>query len=88
MYAYLTKDPSGLVQLWNNKPIWYEPEGHPELGYFYAWKQGKKGTDNEIGIDISDNNYLSSLVTPETSPVLIKGVIENAMDETCKYIIL
>lgn len=65
---YLTKDNTGLVQLWNNKP---------ELanGIWVAWINKKSGK-NEIGIDITNNNYFKNLFSRYKTPycVVIKDI--------------
>ncbi len=53
--AYLTKDPSGLVQLWNNKP-----EFNKSSGFYFAWIN-RKENKNEIGIDVTENKYFREL---------------------------
>ena len=45
--SYITKDQSGLVQLWNNKPIYNK---HSRI--WFAWNGPNK---NEIGIDVTNN---------------------------------
>lgn len=61
--AYLTKDMSGLIQLWNNKPelcndIWC------------AWID-KTMSKNEIGIDVTCNEYFNSLFGNIPAPICI-----------------
>ena len=65
--AYLTKDKSNLIQLWNNKPSY-----NFSHGIFYAWKKGKEGIDNEIAIDVSNNEKLSNLFIFLTPPRCLK----------------
>lgn len=61
MTAYITKDKHGLVQLWNNKPYYNEV-----VDMWIGWKE--KGRINEVAIDVTDNNYIRSNITFETSP--------------------
>ena len=58
--AYLTKDNTGLVQLWNNKP---------ELAndIWIAWID-KENYKNEIGIDVTNNNYFRNLFSIHKTP--------------------
>lgn len=53
--AYLTKDKSGLIQLWNNKP-----ELTKNKSSWLAWID-KNNYKNEIGIDVTSNNYFREL---------------------------
>ena len=66
--SYITKDTTGLVQLWNNKP---------ELanGIWVAWIVKKSGK-NEIGIDVTNNNYFKNLFSRYKTPccVVIKDI--------------
>lgn len=61
--AYLTKDVSCLIQLWNNKP---------ELvnGCWQAWNNQEE-YDNEIGIDVTNNDYFRNLFTPWGEPICL-----------------
>lgn len=77
--AYLTKDKSNLIQLWNNKPSYDFSHG-----IFYAWKKGKEGIDNEVAIDVTNNERLSSLLQFNTPPVCIRF---EAIDYTLMAII-
>ena len=61
--AYLTKDSTGLIQLWNNKPMY-----NKEAGWFYAWLPGKVGIHNEIAVDVTNNDYFRDLFITETAP--------------------
>ena len=61
---YLTKDKSGLVQLWNNKP---------ELAndIWLAWIDKSEGK-NEVAIDVTSNDYLRSLFNDDEIPACYK----------------
>lgn len=61
--AYLTIDKSGLVQLWNNQP---------ELAndIWLAWID-KSNYKNEIGIDVTSNDYFRNLFTADEVPCCI-----------------
>ena len=60
--AYLTKDKSGLVQLWNNKP-----ELSKDKSMWLAWIDKINGK-NEVGIDVTSNDYFRSLFTKHKIP--------------------
>ena len=60
--AYLTKDKSGLIQLWNNKP-----ELTKNKSSWLAWID-KNSYKNEIGIDVTSNNYFRALFDIHKSP--------------------
>ena len=64
--SYLTKDPSGLVQLWNNKP-----EYHKESGFYFAWIN-RKENKNEIGIDVTENKYFRELLDIYETPCCVQ----------------
>lgn len=61
MEAYITKDKSGLVQLWNNKP-----EFNKHTGCWQSWII--KGISNEVGIDITNNDLFREKITFDISP--------------------
>lgn len=65
--AYVTKDKSNLIQLWNNKPSYSSSNG-----IFYAWKQGLEGIDNEISIDVSNNKSFVELVLRFDAPIRLQ----------------
>lgn len=67
--AYLTKDKTGLVQLWNNKPEW-SIEGE----CFYARKVPNEV--NEIGIDVTENKYFRELFLLEEEPCIAEIFIK------------
>lgn len=56
--AYITKDTTGLVQLWNNKP-----EYNHVMNCFQAWI--KRGYYNEVAVDITANNYFNDMFKNE-----------------------
>lgn len=60
--AYITKAKDGLVQLWNNKPKY-----NSKADLWFAWIV--KGEENEVGIDITANNYFRNKVSFENSPM-------------------
>lgn len=64
--AYLTKDPSGLVQLWNNKP-----EFNKSSGFYFAWIN-RKENKNEIGIDVTENKYFRELFDRYKTPCCVQ----------------
>ena len=66
MGAYLTKDNSGLVQLWNNEP---------ELvnGCWQAWII--KGVNNEVGIDVTGNDYFRNVFTHYERPACLNIMV-------------
>ncbi len=61
MKAYITKDKTGLVQLWNNKPNY-----NHIVNMWIGWIE--KGRINEVPIDITANDYFRNNITFETSP--------------------
>lgn len=61
MRSYITKDKTGLVQLWNNKPEYNEV-----VDMWIGWVD--KGRINEIAVDVTANEYLRNNITFETSP--------------------
>ena len=63
--AYLTKDGSGLVQLWNNKP-----ELSKNKDIWIAWID-KKACKNEVAVDVTANDYFRHLFDIHVSPCCI-----------------
>lgn len=53
---YVTKNELGVIQLWNN-----QPEYSWDMHGFYAWLPGQFGIKNEVPIDVSGNEELSSM---------------------------
>lgn len=68
--AYLTKDRSGLTQLWNNKPEYNEKKW-----CFQAWLPGKEGYHNEVAIDVTSNEYFYHLFDGLKLPSMIEITI-------------
>ena len=68
--AYLTKDTTGLVQLWNNKP-----EYNKKMECFQAWLPGKEGYHNEVGIDVTGNDYFRNLFEQQERPCVVDIVL-------------
>lgn len=66
MTAYLTKNTNGIVFLWNNKP-----EYNKYLESYIAWESGHEGEWNEVGIDVTANEYFRNIFT-EKPPCAIK----------------
>ena len=66
--TYLTKDVSNLIQLWNNKP---------ELinGCWQAWNN-RENCDNEIGIDVTNNDYFRNLFTRYEEPICLDIMLQ------------
>lgn len=62
--AYLTKDNAGLVQLWNNKPEFAND-------MWFAWIN-KKSYKNEIGVDVTNNNYFRNLFSIHKTPCCVE----------------
>lgn len=56
--AYITKDTTGLVQLWNNKP-----EYNYIMNCFQAWTE--HGYYNEVAVDITANKYFNDMFKNE-----------------------
>lgn len=66
MTAYLTKNKDGIVFLWNNKPE------YNKYGEFYmAWEAGHEGEWNEVGIDVTANEYFRNIF-PTEPPCAVK----------------
>lgn len=63
--AYLTKDKQGLIQLWNNKP-----QLSKDRSTWLAWIN-HNDNKNEIGIDVTSNNYFRNLFTIYKSPCCV-----------------
>lgn len=66
MTAYLTKNTNGIVFLWNNKP-----EYNKYLESYMAWEAGHEGERNEVGIDVTANEYFRNIF-PTEPPCAIK----------------
>lgn len=66
MTAYLTKNITGTVFLWNNKP-----EYNKYLESYIAWEAGYEGERNEVGIDVTANEYFRNIF-PTEPPCAIK----------------
>lgn len=80
--AYLTKDKSGLIQLWNNKP-----ELSKDKSMWLAWVD-KANSKNEIGIDVTSNNYFRNLFTRHKIPCclsIIKSLVIEVTKENNPY---
>lgn len=56
MEAWITKDSTGLVQLWNNKPEYNE-----DADLWYAWED-RANYINECAIDVTENKFLNNIV--------------------------
>ena len=63
--AYLTKDKSGLIQLWNNKP-----ELSKNKDIWVAWVD-KKNYKNEVAVDVTANDYFRHLFDMHVSPCCV-----------------
>ena len=63
--AYLTKDKSGLIQLWNNKP-----ELSKNKDVWLAWVDRDNGK-NEVGIDVTSNDYFRHLFDIYKAPCCV-----------------
>lgn len=68
--AYLTKDKFGLIQLWNNKP-----ELSKDKSIWLAWTD-KVNYRNEIGIDVTANDYFRDLFSRYKVPHCVSIVLE------------
>ncbi len=63
--AYLTKNPNGVIFLWNNKPH-YNDYGET----YMAWIRGYEGKKTEIPIDVTGNDYFRSVFEDEDLSVV------------------
>ena len=79
MTAYLTKNTNGTVFLWNNRP-----EYNKFLESYMAWESGKEGEWNEIGIDVTANEYFRNIF-PTEPPCAIKIELNIENIETTKF---
>lgn len=63
--AYLSKDNSGLVQLWSNKPEYNK--------YAEAWQAwiDHENNKNEVGIDVTNNRYFRHLFDIYDTPTCL-----------------
>lgn len=79
MTAYLTKNKNGIVFLWNNKP-----EYNKYLESYMAWQSGHEGEWNEVGIDVTANEYFRNIFTTEP-PCAIKIELNIENIDTIKF---
>lgn len=79
MTAYLTKNKDGIVFLWNNKP-----EYNKYLESYMAWEAGYEGERNEVGIDVTANEYFRNIF-PTEPPCAIKIELNIENIDTIKF---